>query len=194
MFYLVFIYSITLRWRNTITSEITFAVKFDNILHNFTKPVGAICRKHKLQHHFYADDSQLYMELKPKETVSRNETLRRIESCLNDITLWMNNNFLKLNVDKTEVTAFVPKQSDVEDLTVRVGGSVIKPSTTVRNFGAVLDSHLEMKQHVNSVLRSCSFMKIRQIGQIRKYLTVDSTRTLINPLVTSRLYYCNSLL
>jgi hypothetical protein len=88
---------------------------------------------------------------------------------------------------------FLLKRSDVEDLTVRVGDSVIKPSTTVRNLGAVLDSHLDMEKHVNSVTRSC-FIKIRQIGQIQKYLTVDSTKTLINSLVTSKLDYCNSLL
>jgi hypothetical protein len=52
-----------------------------------------------------------------------------------------------------------------------------------------------MEQHVNSVSRS-GFTKIRQIlvGQIRKYLTVESTRTLINSLVTSKINYCNSLL
>jgi hypothetical protein len=50
-----------------------------------------------------------------------------------------------------------------------------------------------MEQHVNSVSRSC-FIKIRQKDQIRKYLTVDSTRTLINSLVTSKLDYCNLLL
>jgi hypothetical protein len=49
----------------------------------------------------------------------------------------MNNNFLKLNADKTEVIVFLPKRSDVEDLTVRVGDSEIKSSTTVRNLGAV---------------------------------------------------------
>jgi hypothetical protein len=101
------------------------------------------------------------MAFKPKEAISRNETLQRIEACLNDIKLWMNNNFLKLNADKTEVIVFVPKRSDIEDLTVRVSDSVIKPSTTVRNLGAVLDSHLDMEQHMNSVSRSC-FKKIRQ--------------------------------
>ena len=57
----------------------------------------------------------------------------------------------------------------------------------------MLDSHLDMDKHVNSVSRSC-FMQIRQIGQIRQYLTVDATKSLINSLVTSRLDYCNSLL
>ena len=71
----------------------------------------------------------------------------------------MNTNFLKLNAEKTEVIVCLPKRSDVEDLTVRVGDSVIKPSTTVKNLGAVLDYHLNMEQHVNSVSRSC-FMHI----------------------------------
>jgi hypothetical protein len=72
-------------------------------------------------------------------------------------------------VGKTEVIVFVPKRSDVEDLIVRVGDSVIKPSTTVRNLGDVLDSHVDIEQHANSVSRSC-FMEyiVRQMVQIRK--------------------------
>jgi hypothetical protein len=50
-----------------------------------------------------------------------------------------------------------------------------------------------MEQHAKAVSRSC-FIEIRQIGKIRKYLTIDSTRTLINSLVTSTLDYCNSSL
>ena len=84
-----------------------------------------------LQYHFYAD-SQVYMTFKPKETIARNETLRRIEACLNKIILQMNNNFPKFNADNRGDFC------GVEDLTVRVGDSVIKPSTTVRNLGAVL--------------------------------------------------------
>jgi hypothetical protein len=126
------------------------------------------------------------MAFKPLETISRNGNLRRIEAFLNDIILWMNNNFLKLNADNKEVIVFVLNRSVVEDLIVKAGDSVIKPSTTVKNIGAVLDSYLDMEQHVNSVSGSC-VIKIRQIGQIPKYLTVDSTRTLINSLVTSTL-------
>ena len=119
----------------------------------YTKPVGAICRKHQLQHHFYADDSQLYMAFKPEDCVSRDETLQRIEACLKDILHWMKDNLLKLNADKTEVILFVPKRnaSTAENLTVTVGDAVIKPSSMVRNLGAMLDSHLDMDKHVNSV-------------------------------------------
>ena len=46
---------------------------------------------------------------------------------------------------------------------------------------------------MNSVCKSC-FGQIRQIGHIRKYLTIDATKSLVNSLVTSRLDYCNALL
>ena len=45
----------------------------------YTKPVGAICKKHGLNHHFYADDSQLYMTFKPKDLNSRQKALQKIE-------------------------------------------------------------------------------------------------------------------
>lgn len=48
----------------------------------YTKPVGNICRSHGLKHHFYADDSQLYLSFKPFEAPSVSEALQRIESCL----------------------------------------------------------------------------------------------------------------
>ena len=46
---------------------------------------------------------------------------------------------------------------------------------------------------MNSICKSC-FGQIRQIGNIRQYLTTDATKSLVNSLVTSRLDYCNALL
>jgi len=55
----------------------------------YTKQVGAICRKHQLQHHFYANDSQLYLAFKPTDNTARNDTIQIIEACLKDIVGWM---------------------------------------------------------------------------------------------------------
>ena len=76
----------------------------------YTKPVGTICRNHGLNHHFYADDSQLYLSFKPTDCVKVSDALRRVEGCLNDIVSWMHRYMLKLNADKTEVILFSSKE------------------------------------------------------------------------------------
>ena len=161
----------------------------------YTKPVGAICRSHGLLHHFYADDSQVYISFKPIDTVSQTEALHRIENCLTDIIIWMNTNMLKLNTDKTEVMLFTSKANAkyVENVSVKIGKSLIQSTDHVRNLGAIFSPSMEMEHQINSVCRSAYF-HLRNIGHIRKYLTVDATKSLVNALVTSRLDYCNALL
>ena len=50
-----------------------------------------------------------------------------------------------------------------------------------------------MVPQVNSVVKSF-YMKLRQIGQIRHYLTEDATATLVRTLIFSKLDYVNALL
>ena len=159
----------------------------------YTKPVGTICMQYGLNHHFYADDSQLYMAFEPKD--SPINILYRVECCLDSIMSWMHSNMLKPNTDKTEVIVFASQHNErlVNNISVTVGDSEIKPSVCVRNLGVFLDSRLNMEQHVNFVCRSC-FSQLRQIGHIRKYLTTDATKSLVNSRITSRMDYCNALL
>ena len=58
--------------------------------------------------HFYADDTQIYIGINPLENISTR--LDNITSCLNDLKVWMSTNFLKLNIEKTNVL-FIGKQS-----------------------------------------------------------------------------------
>ena len=69
----------------------------------YIKPLGSISKNHGLVHHFYADDSQLYLSFKPTDIVAHTEALCRVESCLNDIVAWMHDNMLKLNTDKKKL-------------------------------------------------------------------------------------------
>jgi len=50
-----------------------------------------------------------------------------------------------------------------------------------------------MNEHVSKVC-SKAFRSLYNIRQIRKYLTVESTKTLIHAFLTSHIDYCNSLL
>lgn len=49
--------------------------------------------------HFYADGSQIYVQLKQENTFSTNELLE----CIAEIKVWMSMNFLLLNDKKNEV-------------------------------------------------------------------------------------------
>ena len=63
----------------------------------------------------------------------------------------------------------------------------------MRNLGVFFDANMNMVRHVSSVIKSVTY-HTRNVSRIRKYLTVDSAKGLVNSVVTSRLDYCNSLL
>ena len=103
--------------------------------------------------------------------------------------------FLKLNDSKTEFILFGSKYSidNCSHTEVRVGDSIIEPSSAVRKLGAFMDNLMNMDTLIKSKSRN-TFYQIRKIGRIRKYLTMEGCKTLIQALIVFRLDYANSLL
>ena len=118
-----------------------------------------------------------------------------VNSCIADIQQWMTKNHLKLNDDKIELIAFGSKfdTDQLPSFVVNVGTQDIEPTSVVRNLGANFDSKMTMESHVSAICQSAYF-QFRNIGRVRKYITVDATKTLIRALVVSKMDYCNSLL
>lgn len=157
----------------------------------YSKPIGEICRRHNLLYHCYADDTQIYMVIRPQnnwDTIAHS-----LEACLVDISAWMNANMLKLNQDKTELIVFAPKHQQTRDIQLDVGTKIIKAAPVVKNLGVHFDSTMTMEKQVNAVAKSCYF-QIRNIGRMRQFITTDACKTLVHSLVTSRLDYGNALL
>ena len=69
-------------------------------------------------YHFYADDSQLYLSIKPSNI---NDLVFSLEKCISEVKDWMNTNKLKLNDEKTEVVLINPKNYDVDISSLKIG-------------------------------------------------------------------------
>ena len=158
----------------------------------FSKPIGAICSRHDLSYHCYADDTQLYFVIKPQNNWSN--VARRIEPCLSDISMWMKTNMLKLNQDKTEMIVFSPKHrlNEFRDCQLNFDGCIVSDASFIKNLGVHFDKALTMEKHISVLVKSC-YSQIRNIGRIRPYLSESACKTLVATLVTSRLDYGNAL-
>ncbi|XP_054875006.1 uncharacterized protein LOC129350900 [Amphiprion ocellaris] len=154
-------------------------------------PLGNIIRKHCINFHCYADDTQLYLSMKPNET----NQLARLQDCLKDIKTWMTYNFLLLNSDKTEVIVFGPKhlRELLSKHIATLDGITLASSTTVRNLGVIFDQDMSFNSHIKQICRT-SFFHLRNTVKIRNILSQSDAEKLVHAFVTSRLDYCNSLL
>ena len=148
-------------------------------------------------YHLYADDTQLYIAFKLKDglgTKSKEEAIRQVESCADDIRAWMANNFLKLNEDKTELLILTSKRAVTPEISITIGTDVVGVSQDPpKNLGVYFDNHLCLDTHLSKTAKSLN-SSLYKTGKIRKYLDKKSCATLLSGIFTSRLDYCNSLL
>ncbi len=151
--------------------------------------LGYLIQKHGFSYHCYADDTQLYLSFHPDDLT----IAARISACLTDISFWMKNHLLQLNLAKTELLVVSANPSFHHNFTFQLGSSTITPSKTARNFGVVIDDQLNFSDHITKIARSCRFA-LYNFKKIRPFLSEHATQLLVQALVLSRLDYCNALL
>ena len=150
-------------------------------------PLGLIIQKHNISYHCYADDTQLYVSLKP----NNRPIIDSLHSCIADIRCWMAKNFLQLNDSKCEILPCGPPNL-AKILTNNLGSlsTLVKPFT--KNLGIIFDPQLNFDKQINAVVKSC-FFQLRMIAKIKSLLSPADLERVIHATISSRLDYCNAL-
>ena len=93
---------------------------------------------------------------------------------------------LQLNTDKTKCMVFgSPLQlRKLKYSTFNAGGEIVELALSARNLGIILDSAFSMTDHITEVCRRFSH-QLRNLSHIRRYLTVDTARTVVQALIDS---------
>ena len=160
----------------------------------YAATVSKIIRDNNLLSHFYGDDTQIYIAVKPHQE-DIDAAVETIEQCVTEIRSWMKTNSLKLNDSKTEVIVYGSSQQlkKVTLQSLRVGDCVVRVTDSVRNLDVQFDAERTMESRVTAVCRSAIF-HLRNISRIRRYLTAAATEQIVHAFVTSRPDIGNALL
>ncbi len=96
--------------------------------------LGSVIQKHGFSYHCYADDTQLYLSFHPDDLT----IAACISACLADISCWIKDHHLQLNLAKTELLVVSENPLFHHNFTFQLGSSTITPSKTARNLGDVI--------------------------------------------------------
>ena len=151
-------------------------------------PLGEVIRRHGLDFHSYADDTQLYIGLSPDDP----GPIDALMSCISDIKSWMAENFLQLNRDKTEVILIGPEALR-ENYLPKLHSLSFTPADQVKNLGVIFDSGLNFIPHIKHITKT-GFFHLKNIARVRPFLSHENTETLMHAFISSRVDYCNALL
>ena len=158
----------------------------------FTTPVGHLITSFGISYHQYADDTQLYTSIDP----ATDSDLSKLSQCASAVTRWHLENGLLLNPAKTEALMTGTRQQIAKldkSVGVRVAGTTVACSTSVRILGVTIDRYLTFHEHISNTVRSCNY-HIRSLRHIRRLIDTETAKTLACSIVASRLDYCNALL
>ena len=161
----------------------------------YTVLLSDICCRNRIEFHLYADNTQIYMIFKPSVPMAKEECITKVEKSISKIDIWMSQNLLKLNRDKTEFIMFGTRQqlTKVGDIHLQIGPDKVVPVDHVKNLGYIMDIFLKNGLHINK-LTSTHYCMLCDIAKVRSSMDKRMARLIMRALVLSCMDYCNSLL
>ena len=142
----------------------------------YTTPLSTLISSLSLNHHLYADDTQLFFFFYPSVFDS---SIIQLQHSLQKVSSWMTANLLTPNSSKTEfLLVGLPQQ------VAKINTSSLITTHSARNLGFIFDEHLTFSDQISALSKSC-YYHIRELRCLRPYLDFKTS------IVHSKLDYCN---
>src|SRR6218665_4019908 len=161
----------------------------------YTTPLSSLIRASSIDHHLYADDTQLFIS----SPNSFSDSIDHLLHVVKQISFWMISNLLCLNPSKSEfiLIGLRDQLKEIPDPSISINldsalTHTFTPTSPVRNLGVIFDQNLSFSDHITQLSRSC-FVHIRDLRRIRPMLDLKTASTIATSIVHAKLDYCNSL-
>ena len=149
----------------------------------YTTPLSTLISSLSLDHHLYADDTQLFF-FHPRNSDS---SISHLQNALQHISSWMTANLLTLNSSKTKFLLI-----GLKNQLAKIHNSSLDTSHSARNLGFIFDEHLTFSDQITALSKAC-YYHIHQLHCIWPYLDSSTACTTATSIVHSKHDYCNSL-
>lgn len=135
----------------------------------------------------YADDTSLIISDKNKGKLHA-----QCQFELEKINQWIESNFLKLNIKKTNYIFFQNRSKHETFPDLKLNGHVLLQSQSTKFLGVLIDDHINWNKQIDyicdKICRTCGVLY-----KIKRFLTDEAMRSLYFTLVYSHLIYCVSI-
>ena len=146
------------------------------------------------KYHIHADDTQIYFRCKVDQI---SESIKKINSDLDNIADFSLRNCLQLNNDKSNYIIIVSHQNltklsktPVPD--VKIANIPIERKNHVKNLGVIFDDTLSWDKHINKCV-GIAYGKFKQAYRFKKFLSQEAKLNISEMYILSQFNYCDSL-
>ena len=160
----------------------------------YTRSISSSFSKFGFKCFGYADDNSGMKAF--TSFFQKNVLISQVPNCISNLESWTLDHYLQLNSIKTKIMIF-GLSSELKSLvlsgTFTNNGNCILFCDCVKHLGVILDKELNLETHTNQLVSSC-YYSLRNISQIRKYLSIEQAEQLIHAFISSKLDFSNAIL
>jgi len=115
----------------------------------YTTPLSTLISSISLNHHLYADDTQLFFSFYPPNFDS---CITHLQNVFQQLSCWMTADILTLNPSKTEFL-FIELKKQLD----KIHNSSLNTTHSARNLGFIFDEQLTFSDQISAISKACYY-------------------------------------